>query len=127
MVPRSNIEKEVSTLVKYLQQDAIARVENPGKLHSHLDYLAATSPKSKMLTLAAKNFDHFQPQEEKAYLVGHQLVIEAAQNAAKKVNVEKKAQLLIEAYSIDAFTCHFLTDCFSSGHIRFDIIFFKYR
>ena len=27
-------------------------------------------------------------------------------------------RLLSMAYSIDAFACHFLTDAFSSGHIR---------
>ena len=31
---------------------------------------------------------------------------------------DKHKRLLHEAFSLDAFACHFLTDCFASGHMR---------
>jgi hypothetical protein len=32
-----------------------------------------------------------------------------------------REKLLFEAYSIDAFACHFLTDAFATGHMRYDV------
>ena len=116
-VPRTGVEKEVETLVRYLNEDKVVRETGEGKFHSELEYTRHTN--GRMLTLAAKNFDHFQPQVKLAYLVGHQLAIEKARLGRKETNAQKKNKLLMEAYSLDAFACHFLTDCFSSGHIRF--------
>lgn len=72
----------------------------------------------RMMKLAAKNTDHFLPFSKDAYLAGHELALEKAREASKENQQEIKMKLLEEAYSIDAFACHFLTDSFSSGHLR---------
>lgn len=70
------------------------------------------------MKLASSNYDHFMPSAKDAYLVGHELAREKAKKASKAEKHEEKLMLLKEAYSIDAFACHFLTDSFASGHIR---------
>ena len=72
----------------------------------------------RMMKLAENNHDHFLPFAKDAYLAGHELALEKAREASKVGNRETKISLLEEAYSIDAFACHFLTDSFSSGHLR---------
>lgn len=72
----------------------------------------------RMLKLAQNNYDHFLPFAKEAYLVGHELALEKAKKASKVGQLAQKKRLLEEAYSIDAFGCHFLTDSFSSGHLR---------
>ena len=71
----------------------------------------------RMLKLAAHNHDHFLPYAKDAYLTGHQLAIDKAREASKYGGNESK-RLLHEAFSLDGFACHFLTDSFASGHIR---------
>lgn len=71
----------------------------------------------RMMKLAENNHDHFLPYAKDAYVAGHELALEKAREASKVGNQEKKIRLLEEAYSIDAFACHFLTDSFSSGHL----------
>src|SRR4051812_39126470 len=44
--------------------------------------------------------------------------MEKARAAAKETTKDGKHQKLREAYVYDAFACHFLTDLFSSGHLR---------
>jgi hypothetical protein len=111
-----NETRELNTLVRMITEDKTVRASGEGELHSHSDYdLASTN----MLSLALKNFDHFQPQAKQAYLVGHRLAMEKARQAARETNAENKTKKLMEAYSMDAFAAHFLTDCFSSGHVRF--------
>ena len=98
-----------------MEEDHAAR--GSGKeLHSDNDWVLASS---KMLTLALENYDHFQPQAQQAYLVGHQLALETARQAANEKTAESKEAKLILAYSLEAFAGHFLTDSFSAGHIRF--------
>lgn len=72
----------------------------------------------RMMKLAENNHDHFLPYAKDAYIAGHELALEKAREASKGGNQEKRIRLLEEAYSIDAFACHFLTDSFSSGHLR---------
>ena len=67
--------------------------------------------------MAANNHDHFLPYAKDAYLTGHQLAMEKAKEAGKHGGKESK-HLLHEAFSLDGFACHFLTDSFASGHIR---------
>ncbi len=114
--PRKEIEDEVKKLVKMIREDQIVREKGKGKLHTNVQFTMAT--KGRMVRLALKNFDHFQPQATEAYLVGHRFAMKRARNAAKKKNPEEKKKALMKAYSVEAFACHFLTDCFSSGHIR---------
>lgn len=74
----------------------------------------------RMLQLAENNHDHFLPHAKDAYLTGHQLAIDKAREAGyhRGGNEDERKRLLHEAFSLDAFACHFLTDSFASGHIR---------
>ena len=72
----------------------------------------------RYMNIAVSNYDHFVPSVKDAYLVGHELAIEKARDASKGNSSEEKERILQEAYSIDAFACHFLTDSFASGHMR---------
>lgn len=72
----------------------------------------------RIMKLAENNHDHFLPFAHDAYSAGHELAMEKAREASKAGHQETKIRLLEEAYSIDAFACHFLTDSFSSGHLR---------
>lgn len=74
----------------------------------------------RMLQLAENNHDHFLPYAKHAYLTGHQLAIEKAREAGNYSGDDKDEHkmLLHEAFSLEAFSCHFLTDSFASGHIR---------
>ncbi|XP_078364412.1 uncharacterized protein LOC144648836 [Oculina patagonica] len=72
----------------------------------------------RMMKLAENNHDHFLPFAKEAFLAGHEWALEKARKASKVKHQETKIRLLEEAYTIDAFACHFLTDSFSSGHLR---------
>ena len=74
----------------------------------------------RMMQLAENNHDHFLPFAKDAYLTGHQLAIDKAREAGNYGGDDKDEQkmLLHEAFSLEAFSCHFLTDSFASGHIR---------
>lgn len=60
------------------------------------------------LQLAAVNWDHFGAGAVASYQAGHTL---ALVTAATTDDYSK-------AYAMEAFACHFLTDLFSSGHLR---------
>ncbi|CAM0117895.1 hypothetical protein [Rhabdochlamydiaceae symbiont of Dictyostelium giganteum] len=64
--------------------------------------------------LLIDNSDHFEKNAKDAYQIGHTRAIQVAKEAGKTQNKEK----LKEAYALDAFACHFLTDLFAAGHIR---------
>lgn len=68
----------------------------------------------RYLKLADTNFDHFGKEAIEAYSIGHELALEKALAARQHNNPNELAL----AYSINAFACHFLTDEFSSGHMR---------
>ena len=76
--------------------------------------------KGRMLQLAENNHDHFLPYAKDAYLTGHQLAIDTAWKAGyyRSSDEDEHKRLLHEAFSLEAFACHFLTDSFASGHIR---------
>ena len=77
----------------------------------------------RMMKLAVQNFDHFQPFAREAYEIGHELALEKAREASR-ANKEIRKGIVHEAYSIEAFACHFLTDSFASGHMRYVWHFF---
>ena len=72
----------------------------------------------RIMKLAENNHDHFLSFAKEAYQVGHTLALEKARKARRAEDQDEKLKLLEEAYSIDAFACHFFTDSFSSGHLR---------
>lgn len=61
----------------------------------------------RYLELAATNWDHFGANAISVYQAGHTLALQTA-----------AAGSCMEAYALEAFACHFLTDLFSSGHLR---------
>ncbi|NUT21851.1 MAG: hypothetical protein HOV77_21970 [Hamadaea sp.] len=69
--------------------------------------------------LAIKNFDHFGANAVTAYTVGHGVALDEARLAADepKGSVLRRARLE-RAYAMNAFADHFLTDLFSTGHLR---------
>ena len=86
---------------------------------------AVTNP-GRYLKLANNNFDHFGADAVTAYSTGHAVAIDMAVQANRdlaKAGRDNKArekayrdfQLAIAA---SAFADHFLTDLFSSGHLR---------
>ena len=122
---------QVNKLVQMIKEDQNAKVSG-GKLHTDAEWDEATGGSwvqglpvthGTMLKLAKKNSDHFQPQATQAYLVGHTLAIEKAREATKEVDSKVQMQKLMQAYSMEAFAGHYLTDGFSAGHIRFDLVF----
>lgn len=97
--------------------------------------------KPRFLKLAYWNFDHFQPDAQSCYQIYHQRALETAREAAllaqrlygkplqvqayrrgEEKNADFQDELLTgkvqEAYFLNGFADHFLTDCFASGHIR---------
>ena len=64
------------------------------------------------------NVDHFTNDARNAYQAGHELALEIALKVYNENKLEAKNQLLNEAYALEAFASHFLTDLFSSGHMR---------
>jgi hypothetical protein len=130
---RQNLRVEVQKLVKMINEDHEAQSSGKGKLHSDKEWDKVTGGKwhwapfvgyfpwtwGRMMNLAAKNTDHFQPEATEAYRAGHQCAIDKARQAAKKTDPEEKKKFLMEAYAMEAFAGHYLSDCFSSGHIRY--------
>ncbi|UWF50218.1 phospholipase [Pseudomonas sp. N3-W] len=77
-------------------------------------FVSAMFPFGRYLKLAANNADHFAQYAQLAYIAGHSVALQHAVNA--KASQDKK--LLEQAYAMNAFADHFLTDLFSSGHLR---------
>lgn len=78
-------------------------------------------PYGNYLRLSQANFDHFSAASLIAYKAGHQVALETAlQGYQEKIrsNTLEAEQLLELAYAQNAFANHFLSDAFSSGHIR---------
>ena len=80
------------------------------------DSVAGLSFKGRYISLAQNNYDHFCEKDHayRAYLAGHTVAMEMAAEAKNKSD----DLLLNNAYAMEAFSCHFLSDHFSSGHIR---------
>lgn len=68
----------------------------------------------RYLKLMNQDFDHFGKEAQSVYKIGHQLALEMAVSASNQHDTHKLAQ----AYSMNAFASHFLSDSFSSGHMR---------
>ncbi|MDA0178787.1 hypothetical protein OJ997_00650 [Solirubrobacter phytolaccae] len=72
----------------------------------------------RYLNLASTNFDHFGVDAIAAYTAGHRLAQQTAAAAKAIDDPGSRAQALLTAYAINAFSDHFLTDLFASGHMR---------
>ena len=72
----------------------------------------------RYLNLAQSNFDHFGVDALTAYQAGHTWAQAQAASATKETNGFRRDRLLRQAYAINAFADHFLTDLFAAGHMR---------
>ena len=87
----------------------------------HLTYFGAAHTKhfAHLKKLCENNYDHFQPYAQVAYEVFHDLALKEAKKARHEhLTQNDKNDFLKNAYAIEAFGCHFLGDCFASGHMR---------
>lgn len=70
--------------------------------------------KGRYLYLAETDYDHFGYDAVVAYEVGHKAALEQAKLARE----QGRPELLEKAYAMNAFASHYLSDRFSSGHMR---------
>jgi hypothetical protein len=75
-------------------------------------------PPGRYLQLSATNWDHFSRHAVLAYSAGHAVAIDAAVAAGRLADAGQRRVALERAYAMNAFADHFLTDVFSSGHMR---------
>lgn len=76
-------------------------------------------PLGRYLALAAENWDHFGHNAVDAYRAGHSVAMELAARANDPgMSPTERGARLQEAYAMNAFADHFLTDLFSAGHLR---------
>jgi hypothetical protein len=75
-------------------------------------------PMGRYLKLAATNWDHFSQCAVLAYTAGHAVALLAAVAARSLSDPKQQQTALQRAYAMNAFADHFLTDLFSSGHMR---------
>lgn len=83
--------------------------------------LSAYLPFGDYINMATVNFDHFQPDAQKAYAAGHHSALTTAIQAKQAWDQglkEEAESLLMLAYAQNAYANHFLSDAFSSGHLR---------
>ncbi|EUC41075.1 hypothetical protein COCMIDRAFT_9151 [Bipolaris oryzae ATCC 44560] len=77
-----------------------------------------TALSSMYAWIAYTNIDHFGDYAVMAYCVGHTSALQIARKARNETSDEAKMKMLRTAYIHEAFAAHFLTDLFSSGHLR---------
>jgi hypothetical protein len=81
-------------------------------------------PCGRYLNLAQTNWDHFVPAGRawKVYAAGHAMALDIAGDTKWKSGggggSSSSVERLTLAYAFEAFSLHFLTDMFSSGHLR---------
>ncbi len=76
------------------------------------------SPLGRYTYLALTDWDHFGSHAISAYSAGHAAALDTAEKAFHAPDLDTRKQLLTLAYAQDAFACHYLSDLFSSGHLR---------
>lgn len=75
-------------------------------------------PLGRYLLLAQTNFDHFSQDAVIAYTAGHAVALGMAVAASQQAGNAAQNAALQVAYAANAFADHFLSDLFSSGHMR---------
>ena len=82
------------------------------------------SKHGKVLKLAKNNIDHYQPHCLEVWRTGHEIALEKARMAGdvyrslNNTEVQQGFAMLEEAYSMSAFSCKYLVQGFTAGHIR---------
>lgn len=86
------------------------------------ELLFNTITERRYLNLAANNFDHFGDGALAAYKAAHACALNTAELAGKGASSAYPGRpwKLENAYAMNAFADHFLSDLFSAGHLRAD-------
>lgn len=71
-----------------------------------------------LLTCITDHFAGFDDCAWTAYHAGHQVALATALQAHNEENPETKSQLLVLAYAMNGYACHYLSDRFAAGHLR---------
>ena len=115
--PKDELQKELDRLLAFFKKERVLDSETSDEITGGIWFLGI--PIKQMLDLAENNHDHFLPYAKDAYLTGQQLAIEKAREASQYPrDPASRKKLLHEPFSMEAFSSHFLTDSFASGHIR---------
>jgi len=76
----------------------------------------------RFLQLKYTSFDHFGADAKRVYLIGHGLAMRKAVRAKRQARGGRCGTActatLNEAYSLEAYSQHYLSDRFSTGHLR---------
>lgn len=117
---QNELDKLLATLQKEIETGVTVDASTWDEITGGVCVAGVPVKLGRMMQLAETNYDHFLPHAKNAYLAGHQLAIDKAREAGNYSEDDKDEQkrLLHEAFSLEAFSCHFLTDSFASGHIR---------
>ena len=114
----SNIQKRIT----FDSSSHRAKYTTGKRFFNQIITSVATSLPYQNIALLSANVDHFAPDAQYVYQVGHNLACSFAMSAKKSFKEEKKSDLankiLSEAYGIEAFVSHYLSDLFSAGHVR---------
>ncbi len=122
------LDKEIATVAKFV--DAGIEPSNAYKdLGDDLSgewnritgggtFFYAMYPMGRYLKLAAENWDHFTHFAVDAYQAGHNVAMDKAKLIKLEFHEDQWDFALEEAYAMNAFADHFLTDLFSAGHLR---------
>ena len=122
--PKNELQNELDKLLATLEKERKTGAAVDARIWDEITggvWVAGVPVKpGRMMQLAENNHDHFLPHAKDAYLTGHQLAIDKAREAGNYSGNDKNEhkRFLHEAFSLEAFSCHFLTDSFASGHIR---------
>ena len=115
--PKDKLQKELNKMITALDKESQAGTSIGNKEWDKITggrWLGDLPIKhGRMLKLTRNNHDHFLPYAKDAYLTGHLLAMNKAQEASKYAGNDSD-RFLHEAFSTDGFACHFLTDSFSS-------------
>lgn len=112
-------EDQVRKIIHEIRQECNAVKHSCLPHHCYSEQMIAKNKAIKKIkgdieALLIDNSDHFSSNAEDAYRIGHTLAIEKGIEAGKTGDLEG----LKQAYALDAFACHFLTDLFAAGHVR---------
>jgi len=110
---------ELTNIIQEIEEEYRTVKDSPMPRHCYSSQMIEKNNQIKKIKgdiddLLIDNSDHFEKNAVDAYQIGHQLALKTAAEAGKTQDVKG----LKRSYAMDAFACHFLTDLFSSGHIR---------
>ncbi|KAJ4012625.1 hypothetical protein NW752_008338 [Fusarium irregulare] len=115
-IEKGDGSKDLHTIANAYHDHGCGIPTNPAWIKATIGW---NNPKSSLYAwLSFINADHFGDDALAAYKVGHSVAMDLARDAGAKTSDSEKANGLQDAYMHEAFCLHYLTDMFSSGHLR---------